>query len=706
MINKITASARVVQLRAAALNKDIDRDNKIEWKLGYARNYLKNNQITDIVHKRGVATGYILSHSTPVIDDGELIVGKPLYSDPTSDELNELEIYKDSKFNPGGMKSHMAIDYEKLLSKGLSGVMDEINSYRSKLDLNNNKDIEKEEFYLGCLSALEGVKDYSNNYATHAKKMAASCKNKQRKSELLKIAEICRKVPNEPASSFREALQAIHFFTFCLNSLYQLGRPDRYLIKYYNSDIELGIINPESAQELIDCLCILFNEYTQKGLAVGFMVGGRDEIGNDITNELTYLFINSIGHTRLIYPGIGLCYTNDTPKDLLNLSCRLLGEGLSHPALFNDKVITEGLETYGLPKKETCNYVHSTCVEITPVASSAVWVACPYINLVQILLDILETDYDGKQSENLNFKMLISKYRQALRDKINIEAVSKNELQEFRSLYGGDPLVSCFVNDCLEVGKDIDRGGARYNWIMPSFVGLANLADSMIAIKYLVYDNEKISMKRYVKALKTDFKSDRLLLSMIQNTVPSYGNDNREADSMVAEISKWIREYTTKNTTFRNDRFVPSLFCWVNHERMGRVTGASPDGRRRGFPLGDGSGPVQGRGTKGPTASIMSATSWGHKEFIGGIAVNMKFNKSFFNDDSIENMMSLVNVFMERGGFELQINSVDQQTLLNARENPQEYRDLIVRIGGYSDYFIHLNRNMQDEVIARSGQNI
>jgi len=706
MINEMIASTRVVRLRAAALDKDINRDKKTEWKLGYARGYRENNQITDIVHKRGIATGYMLSHSTPVIDDDELIVGKPLFNDPTSDESKELQIYKDSKFNPGGMKSHMAIDYEKLLSKGLSGVMDEINMYRSGLDLSGNGDIAKEEFYLGCLSALEGVRIYSNNYAIQAEKMASSCNNEQRKSELLEIAVICRKVPNEPASSFKEALQSIHFFTFCLNSLYQLGRPDRYLIEYYERDIELGKINRKSAQELIDCLCILFNEYTQKGLAVGFMVGGRDENGIDVTNELTYLFINSIGHTRLIYPGIGLCYTNDTPKDLLILSFRLLGEGLSHPALFNDRVITEGLETYGLLKKEACNYVHSTCVEITPIASSAAWVACPYINLVQILLDILESESDIKEIEYDKFDTLLSEYKRVLREKIDSEAISKNKLQEFRSVYGGDPLVSCFVNDCLEFGKDIDRGGARHNWIMPSFVGLANLADSMIAIKYLVYDNKKISMERYVKALKDDFKSDRLLLSMIQNTVPSYGNDNREADSMVAEISKWIREFTAKNTTFRNDRFVPSLFCWVNHERMGRVTGASPDGRRCGFPLGDGSGPAQGQGIKGPTASIMSSTSWDHKEFIGGIAVNMKFNKSFFNDDSIEKMMSLVNVFMQRDGFELQINSVDRQTLLNARENPQEYRDLIVRVGGYSDFFIHLNRNMQDEVIARSGQNI
>ena len=436
MMNELVASNRVMRLREAALNKDIDRDNRTEWKLGFARGYLKNKQITDIVHKRGVATGYMLSQLTPIIDDGELLVGKPLFKEPTPDELNELKIYSDSKFNPGGMKSHMAIDYEKLLSKGLSGVIDEIKSYQTRLDLNSIEDIEKEEFYLGCLSALEGVKNYSNNYAIHAKKMAESCQNRQRRRELLEIAELCKKVPNEPASSFKEALQSIHFFTFCLNSLYQLGRPDRYLIEYYKKDIESGKIDKESAQELIDCLCILFNEYTQKGLAVGFMVGGRDENGIDITNELTYLFINSIGHTRLIYPGIGLCYTNDTPKDLLNLSCQLLGEGLSHPALFNDKVITEGLESYGLPKKEACNYVHSTCVEITPVASSAAWVACPYINLIQILLDILVTEVDGKQSEFVNFNVLLSKYKQELSNKINIEAVNKNELQEFRSLYG------------------------------------------------------------------------------------------------------------------------------------------------------------------------------------------------------------------------------------------------------------------------------
>lgn len=697
------ASRRVERLRKAALSKDIDRDRKTEWKLGYARGFLQSDTISDTVHKRGIAIGNMLSQSTPVIDVDELIVGKPLFSDPTQEQLEELEFFKDSKLNPGGMKSHMAIDYEKLLIKGLSGVLDEINEYRSNLDLSKKEDREKEEFYQGCIASLEGMRIYSNNYALYAEKLASDCEDEKRKNELIEIASLCKKVPFEPATSFREALQSIHFFTFCLDSLYQLGRPDRYLIDFYKKDIANGNLTIEKAQELIDCLCVLFNEYTQKGLAVGFMVGGCDENGVDVTNELSYLFINSIGHTRLIYPGIGLCYTKDTPDDLLKLSCQLLGEGFSHPALFNDKIITDGLITYGLPKSEACNYVHSTCVEITPIASSAAWVACPYINLVQILLEILESDKVGKYK---GFNDIQSEYKKRLEEKINIEAVNKNKLQEFRSLYGGDPLVSCFVNDCLAKGKDIDRGGARYNWIMPSFVGLANLADSLMAIKHLIYDKETVSLQRYIEALNDNFENDKLLLSLIQNKVPSYGNDNEEADLMVSEISKWIREYTANNTTFRNDRFVPSLFCWVNHERLGRVTGASPDGRKSGFPLGDGSGPAQGRGLKGPTASILSSTSWEHEEFIGGIAVNMKFNRNFFNDDSIEKMMSLVKVFMSRGGFELQINSVDKQTLLNAKENPWKYRDLIVRVGGYSDYFIHLNKNMQDEVIARSAQNI
>jgi pyruvate-formate lyase len=272
--------------------------------------------------------------------------------------------------------------------------------------------------------------------------------------------------------------------------------------------------------------------------------------------------------------------------------------------------------------------------------------------------------------------------------------------------HGGDALVSCFVNDCLERGLDVDRGGARYNWIMPSFVGLANLVDSLAAIRARVFEERSLDWPLLREALASDYADREPLRLSLLNTVPKYGNDDDTVDELATEITGWIREELARYHTYRGDRFIPSLFCWIMHEQLGSVTPATPDGRKCGFPLGDGSGPAQGRERKGPTAAILSATKWEHAPFIGGIAVNTRFRRSLFTPSSVGKMTDLVRTFMTRGGFELQINSVDQETLRDARRRPEAYQDLVVRIGGYSDYFVKLRPAMQEELILRTEHRI
>ncbi|NLO81512.1 MAG: hypothetical protein GX094_00385 [Clostridiales bacterium] len=704
-------SRRVQMLRQRALDKIVPGIRSKEGQYLWYKGWLENYEAEANLIRLAKAKAYVLRNSTPVIDEGELIVGKPCYRELSPAEEEEWNSLKDlvGKALPrtGGQASHMAIDYEKLLSIGIVGIQEEIQNYRSKLELHKPEDMEKEIFYKACLEALEGLLAYSENYANYVRKLAEACDDPKRKAELLEISRICMKVPKYPADTFYEALQSIHFVTFSLEGLYQLGRPDRYLIDYYRRDIESGILTKEFAQELIDCLCILFNEYVPRGLAVGFMVGGTDARGRDVTNELTYHFIESIGHTRMIYPGIGLCYNKNTPRDILIRSCQLLGEGLSHPALFNDDTIVKGLRHYGLPPEEACQYVHSTCVEITPVASSAVWVASPYINLVKILLELMEIESeDGDCPEFDGMDGLKKAYRNALVEKIRVEVQNQNLLQMERYHYGGDPLVSCFVNDCLAKGKDVDQGGARYNWIMPSFVGLANLVDSFMAIDELIFKRGRITLCEFAQILKYDYQGYEDLRMEILNRLPKYGNDEDIVDGLVGEVTAWILEEVGKYTTYRGDRFIPSLFCWIMHEQMGSVTPASPDGRKKGFPLGDGSGPAQGREKKGPTASILSSTKWDHYPFIGGIAVNMKFGSKWLKGDALDKVLDMIETFMERGGFELQINVVNRETLLEAQKKPEAYKDLVVRIGGYSDYFVHLSPAMQEEIILRTEHEI
>ncbi len=704
------AENRIERLRRHAL---ACKPERTQWQYLYAKGFLESAKKESATCCRFAwATGFMLENAQPVIDENELVVGKMSSRGLTEDEQKEWENLKKyslpSRPRFGGQASHMAVDYDLLLSMGAEGIIADAQAHMSELDLSVPENLEKNDFYTSCIIALNGLCKCADKYADYALELAGKCPDDKRKKELVKIAEICKNVPKKPAKSFYEAVQSASFLTFCLSGpdvmLYQLGRPDRYLLKYYKNDIENNRITQEFAQELIDCLGLLYNEYIPGGLAVGYMVGGRDENGVNIANSLTYMFVESIGHVRMIYPGVGLCINDDTPDDLLELSCDMLGKGYSHPALFNDDVIIKGLQYYGLPFGEACNYIHSTCVEITPVASSATWVASPYTNLVQLLLDTVGIKPENSVCVNFDtFGDLKKAFFENLSEVIKNNLIEQNTLQIERTKHCYNPLLSCFVNDCMKKGEDIESGGARYNWIMPSFVGVGNVADSFGVINEMVYKRKELSLPELAEILENNFKGYEDKKQLFQNRVDKYGNDLDDADSYVAEITGWIAEECKKYSTYRKGKLVPSLFCWVMHNEFGKNTMASPDGRAEGFPLGDGSGPAQGREKNGPTASILSSTKWDHYPFIGGIAVNMKFSKTMFNAESKKKLMALIKTFMKRNGFEMQINAVDRDVLLKAVETPELYGDLIVRVGGYSDFFVRLSPSMQAEVIERTG---
>lgn len=689
-------TARVRALREAALAAGVPGLRSAEGRLHWLRGWDQAAELPSHIERRAAARAAQLRAATPVISEGELLVGKPCYRELTATEAAELrERERTAPPWPGGQESHMAIDYEKLLRLGLGGIRAEV---VERLGMAAG---ESRSFYRACLTALDGLGAMAANYAAAAGREAGLCPDPERARELRGIAARLERVPQGPARNFRDALQAVHFVTWALEGLYQLGRPDRYLIDFYRADLAAGLLTEEEALEWLDCLAILYNCYVPRGLAAGWMVGGRDAAGRDVSNELTRLCLESIGHVRMIYPGIGFCVHPGTPPELLDLALRQLAAGSSHPALFNDVVITDGLRALGLAPEEACHYIHSTCVEITPATSSAVWVASPYHNLPQLLLDLMEA---GEEPES--FAALKAGLRERLRAAVRVEAEEQNRIQRLRREQGGDPLVSCFVNDCLERGLDVDWGGARYNWIMPSFVGLANLADSLLAVERLVYREGRLTLDELRAILAADFAGHERLRQEIVNRFPKYGNDDDEADALVREITEWIVAAVGEHETARGDRFVPSLFCWIMHEQLGSVTGATPDGRTAGFPLGDGSGPAQGRERLGPTASLLSSTKWEHRPFIGGVAVNLKFDPDLAGPGAFEALRALAVTYLERGGFELQINVVDRATLLEAQRDPERHRDLVVRVGGYSDYFVHLSPAMQAEVIARTGHRL
>ena len=676
------------------------RDRAVSPRICYNEFFLNFYRVYD-GSNYGDAYYHALASLTPVIEEDELIVGRtvPCLSPEDAAEwethIKPIAQQRAAKAG-GGQDSHMAVDYELLLREGIDGILAKIAAYREKNGAS--------EFYDTCEKCLDGVKVLAAHYADKAVELAAACADEARKAELLGISEVCRRVPAKPAESFHEAVQSVNLVTHCLSmnpfrlchQLFQLGHPDRYLYPYFRADMDAGVIDADGAQELFDCLAIHINTRVPNGLSSGYMLGGRDADGSVVANELTMMGMQVVDDLHLVYPAVGLCMTSETPEEYLVKACEVLSHGCSHPAIFNDDVITAGLRHYGVTEAESHSYIHSTCVEITPVAASNVWVASPYTNLPQILLTAMEREYDS-------FDALTDEVCARLCESIRRNFEAQNAGRRQRAENSKNPLLSCFVNDCLALGVDIDRGGARYNWIMPSFVGMGNLVDALYAIRTLVYEHKSLTLAEYKAACDANFEGFEALRGEIANKIPKYGNDNDDVDVLFNKLTRFIAAECEKYTPMhRNGRLIPSVFCWIQHERMGSQTGATPDGRLAGFPLGDGSGPCQGRERCGPTASILSSTKWSHKEFIGGVAVNMKFSKKLFDEASRAKLLALVHAYLQRGGFELQINVVDREVLLAAQKNPEQYRDLVVRIGGYSDYFVKLSPNMQAEMLQRT----
>lgn len=693
---------RIERLRQKALAPDMCRD---EFYFYFYQHYLAHEE-EPILLRYANAFSYACGVITPSVSEDELIVGK---SDRHLTEQMQVEweqmqpaireIQKDAFC---GQDSHMTIDYELILQQGIAGIKRKIEAYQ--------KDAPKEkyEFYESCRICLDAVLQLSRRYAETAERLAGKESDENRKKELLLIADICKRVPEQPAQSFYEAVQSVHFVTHCLTyapyrmncQQFQLGHPDRYLLPFYQKDIAEGRITREEVQLLLDCLAIQMNMNVHSGLSNGYMVGGRDAKGELVANELTVMGMQVVDDVRLVYPAVGLCWSEGMPDSYLEKACEILSHGRSHPAIFNDDIISAGLEYYGVPAEESHNYIHSTCVEITPVASSNVWVASPYLNMVQLLVDCMNQEYP-------DFDALLRAVFEKLDCRIKSNFEQENNSRKKRAKHTVNPLLSCFVKDCLSLGTDIEAGGARYNWIMPSFVGMANLVDSLYAVKTLVFEEGELTISAFKKILDENFSGHEELRQRIINKLPKYGNDIDEIDAYFELIQKHIvAECKKYQPLHQNGKLIPSVFCWVMHSTFGNETGATPDGRFAGFPLGDGSGPCQGREMNGPTASILSSTKWSHKEMIGGVAVNMKFGKKTFTRDSYSTMLSLIKTYLMRGGFELQINVVDKELLEDARKNPEQYQDLLVRIGGYSDYFVRISPGMQAEVIQRTTHNI
>lgn len=652
--------------------------------------------------RRALLTRDRLAGTVLAVDDLELLAGRIApRPDGIEDAEAEAREYLRRFTWPSGQTGHCELDLSRLFAVGIDGLAEDLQQRRDRSRSKNA------EVYESFRIALQGLTALAEN-AARTVEAAMDSAMPSRAAELRQMAASCRRVAHLSPASFRDAIQLLWFTDLAVMhgdnvGLVVPGHLDRTLYPCYERDLARGTLTREEALLLIESLYLLINEFIPDGLAMSVMVGGRDAHGRDVTNDLSYLCLEALRRTRMIYPTVGVCWHEGTPECLTELAIELITEGLTTPAFFGDDTIQRGLRALGVPAEESCNYINSTCVEITPVGGSNVWVASPYFPLCTILLEEITAQVKCDCSAP-TFDAFLDGYRNRLARHIRDAAAVQNEAREQRRRYGGKPLQSIFTRDCVERGRDIDDGGARYNWVECSFVGLANLADSLYVIREEVYNQKRLTLAELKNVLDADFEGHEPLRQRFLNAYPKYGNGCNGVDGLLGVLVDFCQQECAKHRMKPdNSPFVPGSFCWIMHERLGRECGATPDGRRAHFPFADGCGPAQGREKRGPTAAILSTTSWDHAPMIGGAAYNMKFSAALF-DSAVARarLRDLVVTFLRRGGFETQINIANLDTLKKAQANPDEYGDLLVRIGGYCDYFTRLSPEMQAEVMLRT----
>lgn len=703
-MKKIQKSERVDKLRDYYINNSKMSTDKslVCWKchrslMLYIEGWEKNAWNTDTVRiRRSEAEKYMLENTRPVIVPGELIVGQPCFDDFLPEEEERYrECLKLETMLPikRGRADHLALDYQLLLDKGVMGIIDMLDSEIEKIDFCDGSHAERYEFLYCCKTELQGLLTLSESYAKKAKELADKSTGIEKK-EYCELYEVLKQVPAQKARSLREALQSIHMFTWSLYGIYSYGKPDTYLLPYYRHDIDNGVLTPESAQELIDCFFLQSIPNMSSWAAEGLMLGGRDENGNKVENELTWHFLRAIEHTHLPDPNVGFCVTEETGEEILNYAAQLIADGHCQPQIWNSDEVTRSMLNNGFDESAANMFTLSTCVETTPIGCSGISITSPYINLLKIFIEVFNNcDNDS------SFEDIYEDFEIEVTENLKKIILRENLWQIERGRNSTDPVrISVLIHDCMERGKSNDCGGARYNQLEPDILGMQNTAESFNVIKKLVFDEKYITVEELKKAISADYEGYEELLLKIRNKIRHFGTGETESNALAKRVADTVINAFDGMTTVRGAKVIPGAFSYREHEIQGRSTPASPDGRKAGTPLNDGSCPVQGYDNLGPTLSLMSTVAWEPSRFLGGTSVNVKINKGIDTDK----IVALIKGYLKTHGAQLQFNIVDAQTLIDAQKNPKMYKDLLVRIGGYSDFFVTIPKELQDEIISRS----
>lgn len=629
-----------------------------------------------------------------------------------------------------------AVCGDKIYHKGFVDFKAQIAEEIAKLDFVNDVQAYDKEAELKAMDIVcDGLIIFAHRHADLAEELAAKEECPQRKAELLEIAETCRWVPENAPRTFREALQMYWFVhlgvTIELNTWdsFSPGRLDSHLYPFYKKENEAGTLTEEQATELLECFWVKFNNQPappkvgitleESGTYTDFCninLGGVTKEGKDAVNEVTFMILDVIEEMRLLQPSSNIQVSRLNPDSFIKRAAKIVRTGFGQPSMFNVETVIEEMLRVGKSIEDARCGGTSGCVE-TGAFGKECYALTGYFNLPKILEITLNNGYDprtkkqiglqtGKAEDFKSYEELFEAYTKQVHHFVEIKLEGNQIIERIYATMMPSPFMSVVIDDCITNAKDYNAGGARYNVKYVQGVGIGTITDALSSIKYNVFDNKNFSMSELMKALEDNFEGHNDIYSLVCNNTPKYGNDDDYADDIMKEIFNMYQKSIDGRPTVNGGTYRIDMLPTTCHVYFGKVMGASADGRKSALPTSEGISPSKNADRNGPTAVIKSASKMDHVK-TGGTLLNQKFTPGVVaGEDGLNNIVKLVRSYFKMGGHHIQFNVVDRATLMRAQENPDEYKDLIVRVAGYSDYFCNLNKVLQDEIINRTEQEI
>ncbi|QYE96992.1 trans-4-hydroxy-L-proline dehydratase [Paraclostridium sordellii] len=622
----------------------------------------------------------------------------------------------------------------EIYKKGFKDFKQEIIDEIEKLDFVNDKDAYDKKAQLEAMSiACDAIMIYGKRYAEYARELAQKETDENKKKDLLLIASNCDIVPANKPQTFHQAVQMYWFVhvgvTTELNiwDAFSPGRFDQHLNPFYENDINENRIDRDNAKEILECLWVKFNNQPappkvgvtlkESGTYTDFAninTGGITEDGKDGVNDVSYIILDVMDEMKLLQPSSNVQISKKTPSKFLKRACEISRKGWGQPAFYNTEAIIQELLEAGKTIEDARCGGTSGCVE-TGCYGKEAYILTGYLNLPKILEITLNNGLDPVSKKQLGIKTgdarefksydeLFNAFKSQLNHFVDIKVKGNNVIERIYSKHMPAPLMSVIVDDCIKNAKDYNAGGARYNTKYIQGVGIGTITDSLTAIKYNVFDKKKFNMEELLNALSDNFEGHEAIYNMVVNKTPKYGNDDDYADELMQDVFNSFYNEVTGRISPMGAQYRINMLPTTCHVYFGEVMGASANGRLSQKPLSEGISPEKGGDTNGPTAVIKSCSKMDHLK-TGGTLLNQRFAPAVVQgEEGLDNMANLVRAYFNMDGHHIQFNVFDKNVLLAAQKNPEEYKDLIVRVAGYSDHFNNLSRALQDEIIGRTEQ--